>query len=59
MRDKRESLAPSDLALFIVSKVFLSGLLSLIGTSDMNSTPPAMTVSQCPLAIIPIPANKD
>ena len=31
--------------LFKDSRVFLSGLLSLMGTSDMNSTPPAITVS--------------
>lgn len=41
------------LTLFKDSRVFLSGLLSLMGTSDMNSTPPAITVSHWPLAISP------
>ena len=40
--------------LFNESKVFLRGRLSLMGTSDMNSTPPAITVSQLPLATRPI-----
>ena len=39
--------------LFKVSNVFLRGLLSLIGTSDINSTPPAIAVSHWPLAIRP------
>ena len=32
---------------------FLRGLLSLMGTSDINSTPPAIAVSHWPLAIRP------
>ena len=45
--------------LFKVSNVFLRGLLSLIGTSDINSTPPAIAVSHWPLAIRPTAATEN
>ena len=44
--------------LFNESKVFLRGRLSLMGTSDINSTPPAITASQLPLAIRPTAVHR-
>ena len=49
------NLAPVVLALasdIIIPRIFL---LCRMGTSDMNSTPPAITASVYPVAIIPMP----
>ena len=39
------------LTLFNSSKVFLIPRLTLMGTSDIISTPPATTASHCPVSI--------
>ena len=49
------SLAGNVLALFNVNNSFLTCLFSLIGTSLIVSTPPAITDSHCPDVIWPIP----
>lgn len=57
MEPSRDSLWPSVLALLRESMVFLILRLWRMGTSDMNSTPPATIASHWPAAMSPTPAD--